>query len=186
MTNVSLSRSIIGLLLLAAFVACRPEQSFVEPLPMDEPLAETPVATDEPEGYAGVTEEFWSYFADFEEEAALRGKTVDLRAAGIESAIEEIPDEGVAGQCSYGYVQGKRIVIDEEFWNRSGRNWREMVLFHELGHCYLERAHREDAFDNGICKSIMRSGVEDCRDAYSPQNREYYLNELFEDGHPSL
>ena len=173
----------VGLLF---FVACRPDQAFVEPLPMDEPEEEAPIETDEPEGYVKVNDLLWDYWASFEEEAAKRGITVDLNLSQIEGDIEEIPDEGVAGQCSYGYVQGKRIVIDKEFWDRTGPNFREFVVFHELGHCYLERAHREDAFDNGICRSIMRSGVEDCRDAYTPNNREYYLNELFEEGHPSL
>lgn len=173
---------LFGLLLL---LACRPEESFIEPLPIDEPEEEAPIETDG-EGYRRVDEVLWAYWASFEEEAALRGKTVDLKLSGIEGDIEALPEEGVAGQCSYGYVAGKRIVIDREFWDRANTNWRELVVFHELGHCYLERGHREEAFDNGLCKSIMRSGTEDCRDAYGPQNREYYLNELFEDGHPGL
>lgn len=166
-------------------LACTENQSFVEPLP-DEPVDEPTVLTDGATGYAGVNEALWPFFTAYEEAAARRGKPVDLRLTGIEAAIEELPEEGVAGQCSYGYVQGRRIVIDLEFWENSNDNWREMVLFHELGHCHLDRAHREDAFDSGICKSIMRSGVADCRDAYNVQNRAYYLDELFEDGHPTL
>ncbi len=68
-----------------------------------------------------------------------------------------------------------RTVISSELYR-----FREFVVFHELGHCDLGRDHRDEAFDNGVCVSIMRSGLGDCRDYYHPRTREGYLDELFD------
>ena len=71
------------------------------------------------------------------------------------------------------------MTIDKTFWNRSSELYKEFVVFHELGHCVLDRNHKEDKDSRGRCLSIMRSGLGDCLDAYSSANRTYYLNELF-------
>jgi len=140
----------------------------------------TPIQEEAEEiGYPNVAEELWDYFAQFEEEAAQRGESIDLRSLGLTATIEELHPEDVAGVCNYSSRNPNHIGIDETFWNRAADNWREMVVFHELGHCVLARGHREDAFSNGLCVSIMRSGVEDCRDAYRNSTRAYYLDELF-------
>ena len=95
--------------------------------------------------------------------------------------IEEIDEQHVAGQCSYGRFRNPRLVtIDASFWRRSSDRFKEFIVFHELGHCYLNRGHLESAFSNGVCVSIMRSGVGDCFDNYHVNTREYYINELFE------
>ncbi len=66
----------------------------------------------------------------------------------------------------------------------------EAVIFHELGHCFLGRMHKEDLLPNGDPKSMM---VKDNISVYSPcvyafgeldecnftYKRAYYLDELF-------
>ena len=126
-----------------------------------------------------VDEALWDSFADFEEEAVLRGLQFDLSALQITASIREISEEYVAGTCTYSNFEPNRIIIDQEFWNAASRLSREMVVFHELGHCVLLRDHRESTSTDGFCLSIMRSGIGNCRDAYNMQNREYYLDELF-------
>ncbi|MEO1257873.1 MAG: hypothetical protein AAFZ15_03720 [Bacteroidota bacterium] len=122
------------------------------------------------------------YFEEFEYQAALRGIEVDLTAANIIGNIQEITEEHVAGQCTYGAAIDNEITIDQGFWNSFPQYLiREMVVFHELGHCYLERGHREGSFSNGACISIMRSGLEECRDNYNSSTRSDYLDELFSD-----
>jgi len=59
---------------------------------------------------------------------------------------------------------------------------KELIVFHELGHCFLQRGHREDALPNGACVSIMRSGIEDCLDNYTSETRSFYIDELFDPG----
>lgn len=120
------------------------------------------------------------YFEEFETQAAARGFSVDLQAEGIIGKIEELTEEHVAGQCTYGASIDNEVTIDQGFWNDYPQYYlREMVIFHELGHCYLNLDHREGAHANGTCLSIMRSGLEDCRDNYHAQTRDNYLDELF-------
>jgi len=95
--------------------------------------------------------------------------------------IIEIEENGVAGTCSYGSHTPRFIEIDATFWNQTGDNFKEFVVFHELGHCVLLRGHREDAHSDGSCVSLMRSGLGGCIDNYRPSTREGYLDELFED-----
>ena len=133
----------------------------------------------ESERYPGVDQLLWPYFEKFEAAGAERGLAVDLASTGITASIREIHENQVAGQCSYGYANPGEITVDLSFWNRSGNLAREMILFHELGHCYLERDHLEEAFSSGYCTSIMRSGTCCCRDGYNLENRSYYLDELF-------
>lgn len=120
------------------------------------------------------------YFQAFEEQAALRGIVVDLAVASITGDISNIQEDDVAGTCSYRSHAPNEVMIDLEYWNKSSTLRREMVVFHELGHCYLGRGHLETAFSNGVCTTLMNSGTSGCFVAYSSTNRDYYLNELFE------
>ena len=140
----------------------------------------TPIIEEEEviERFANVDERLWDFFESFENEAALRGIAIDLNEEGTTGVISPISDDGVAGTCQYN-SHFNNVTVDEGFWNRGSTLFREFVVFHELGHCVLHRDHEESSFDNGICRSIMRSGLEDCRDAYIDQNRSYYLDELF-------
>lgn len=124
-----------------------------------------------------VEEELQSFFDAFISEGAKRGVVVDLTE--VQGFIREIDEDNVAGQCSYSSAHPNRVVIDESYWNRTNFFGREMVVFHELGHCALARGHRDDSTPNGICQSIMNSGLSDCRLLYNVQNRDAYLDELF-------
>ena len=119
------------------------------------------------------------FFQQFEEEAALRGIEVDLSSIGITGVIEDIDEDFVAGTCTYGTHLPGDVVIDLTFWNNSNNFTKEMVVFHELGHCYLRRDHLETRFSNGTCGSIMRSGTRNCFDNYNAQTRSFYIDELF-------
>jgi hypothetical protein len=130
--------------------------------------------------YAGVPSLMWEYFQRFEEEALERGYQIDLNAQDISAEISEISEDGVAGSCTYGSHHPGHIIIDQTFWNQVNDLTKEMVIFHELGHCSLFRGHTEGAHSNGTCLSIMRSGLEDCRDNYRLTTRASYLDELFD------
>ncbi len=137
----------------------------------------------EPVRFPNVAAELVPFFERFEAEAAKRGKEVDLSTANIKGEIKEIEEQHVAGRCSYSRFNNPRLVtIDESFWNRSSNLFREFIIFHELGHCFLYRGHLESSFANGVCVSIMRSGVGDCFDNYRQSTREAYIDELFEPG----
>ncbi len=145
-------------------MACQPENSFV---------------AEETTDFDDVDNGLQSYFNSFENEARMRGQEIDLSEYNLTASIEEIHEDGVAGTCSFGSNIPNTIVIDRQFWINSSPNRREMVVFHELGHCVLGQGHRDDQNQNGICLSIMNSGLAGCSVAYNSQNKDYYLDELF-------
>lgn len=139
---------------------------------------EEPVPAQAAEQFANVDSRLWIYFARFEAEGKARGQNIDINALGIGGKIEEIEETNVAGSCSLGR-NTRQITIDEGFWNRSSDLFKEFIIFHELGHCYLLREHLENENANGTCVSIMRSGTGDCRDNYTTLTRKQYVDELF-------
>jgi len=158
-------------LLLLLFTAC----SYIE----NEP-AVVPEPAPDARAYPGVDEALWLYFARYEQEAARRGVEAELVAAEITGTIENLPGEQVAGQCNYHSHEPNHVTIDQDFWEHASERFKEYVVFHELGHCHLLRGHREEAFPDGTCRSIMRSGTGSCRDNYRAETRSGYLDELFD------
>jgi len=128
--------------------------------------------------FLNVDEELWPYFQLFEEEAAERGITVDL--SEVYGSIANISGNGVAGDCQFNSAEPNRLRVDRETWDQVGANLKEYIVFHELGHCDRLRKHREDEDANGICISIMASGVGGCRENYNGSTREAHLDELFD------
>ncbi|MEM1122657.1 MAG: hypothetical protein AAGJ18_19595 [Bacteroidota bacterium] len=136
----------------------------------------------QPTAYDGVDKELWPYFAKFEYEAEQRGVLIDLRALGIQGVLEEINTEGIVGLCNHRASNSKMVILDVAFWERASNYRKEMIVFHELGHCVLERGHTDERLANGMCKSIMRSGFGACLTMYNDDDhQDYYLDELFEE-----
>ena len=167
---MNVSRLKFPLLLLVLLIgACQEDLSFVGSQAED---IMTP-------SYPNVDPELWPFFESFENEAALRNLRVDLAQERIFGTIEPIAEADVVGTCSYGGFSPGKVVIDDSFWQRAGYYSKEMIVFHELGHCFLFRDHLEGQRPNGSCVSIMRSGLQRCRDIYSNTTQDYYLDELF-------
>lgn len=118
------------------------------------------------------------YFELFELEAAKRGLSADLSAAKISAQFVSTP-QNIVGQCAQFESGAKVIYIDRDYWARASTNEQEFVVFHELGHCFLGRAHDDEANSDGRCKSMMNSGTSQCRFNYSLTTRPDYLDELF-------
>lgn len=119
------------------------------------------------------------YFITFQEEASRYGLDLDYESSNVTAQIQQINNGNVAGTCTTNGHDLRDIVIDQSFWEAASHLLKEMVIFHELGHCILGRGHTEAQFANGICRSIMRSGLGTCQDAYIPENRDYFIDELF-------
>ncbi len=167
--------TILFLMLLGFISSC----TFNDDLDTQEDeLAETIEEEEKTLTYPLADEALWSYFESFEKEAQIRGLNYDLDALEITGVIEEISDEGVAGTCQYGQ-HIHHVTVDKTFWNNSSNLRRELVVYHELGHCVLFKDHTENYNNEGICLSMMNSGTAPCSVAYNSQNREYYIDELF-------
>ena len=132
--------------------------------------------------YSSIDPVFEGFVERFIEEGEKRGFSVDLASHNITIHFTNIDQEqspNVVGMCSYNSLNQNDITIDYNFWQQAGDLQKEFILFHELGHCYLKRGHQSDAFQNGICVSIMRGADPGCSDAYTAANRDYYIDELF-------
>lgn len=167
-----MNRYFAALALVFALFSCQ-KDSVNELAPSTEEIEEVI-------GYPDVDEQLWVYFQRFEEEAANRGIFIDLRGSEVSGEVESLGEDGVAGQCTYNSHLPNHVTIDQGFWEESSDLYREFVVFHELGHCELARDHREGQNSNGTCISLMRSGLENCRDNYNPVTRSAYLDELFD------
>lgn len=68
------------------------------------------------------------------------------------------------------------IRISPAIWKSASSDSREMILFHELGHCLLDRDHT-DGYVEGRPRSIMHSyGV---NSKHFGEHKEDYFRELF-------
>ncbi len=126
-----------------------------------------------------VDPEVQPFFDLYEKEAEARGITVDLEAEGIGAIVDFIRDNTTVGQCQNSDEGNRRILIDKAFWYDYDNYGKEFIVFHELGHCHLDRAHDNATLSGNVCESIMQSGISGCTNAYDEDTREEYLDELF-------
>jgi hypothetical protein len=129
--------------------------------------------------YQNVDRKLWPYFQKFEEEGNARGLDIDLSNSNISGDIININFNGVVGVCLKESEIPNKILLDTAFWNRSSNLVKELIIFHELGHCYLGRSHSDEVASSGFCASIMRSGRSGCLDHYNSKTRSKLLDELF-------
>jgi len=109
----------------------------------------------------------------------LRGQ--NLSEVDYDFSIEfgDLPDTK-AGSCSFATSS---IMIDKKSWQGRDQPEREHLIFHELGHCILQRHHRNEDSSSNECFSYLRGSEQDfsCSlNLYSAYWREYYLDELFD------
>lgn len=148
-------KRVIGLLILTIFLAC----------------------TKENEIYIDV--ELQPYFDSFKSEAALRGQEIDYLKEGLDGYLRSLSSDGLKGQCLHASDVNSSVVIDLDFWSQSSHYSREFIVYHELGHCILDRRHLDEVDEHGNCISIMNSGSQECRNFYNVDTRELFLDELF-------
>ena len=119
------------------------------------------------------------YFDRFAAEGALRNVVVDYKASRVEGYIRLITTPNVIGQCAHDENKPNTVIIDRFYWNTATDLEREFLVFHELGHCVLNREHLDDADIHGNCTSIMTSGTGQCTINYTLSTRTALLDELF-------
>lgn len=119
------------------------------------------------------------YFELFALEAEERGFFVDYEAERIEGLLQDIRNTNIKGQCFHNEKKPKKVVIDIDYWNAASKMEKEFIIYHELGHCFLDRDHLDEANADGSCVSIMHSNPGVCFFELKSENREDYLDELF-------
>jgi hypothetical protein len=126
-----------------------------------------------------IESELQIHFINFEAEAAAHGLDIDLSSIDLNGYIQNIETRGTLGQCKSYSDGSKQVIVDEQYWNRISDSEREYLVFHELGHCVLEREHNDGKDENGNCISIMQSGNNECKSVYNAEYKTELLNELF-------
>ncbi len=135
-----------------------------------------------------VPAELESYITLFEQEAATRG--IDMNIDDLVVAYgQELEDNGTeaAGLCHYETKSmAPFIELDTTSFNWEAHEYsREALVFHELGHCILERrSHNNALLSNKNYKSIMKATGEPSYAGFNYFKRAYYLDELFEPNTP--
>lgn len=123
------------------------------------------------------------YIDDFIAEGAKRGENIIIDNLVVEFTTS-IQDREAAGLCTFATENGPpKIQFDS-----TSANWqnsiysREALVFHELGHCILDRRqHKDDIMSNGNFASIMRTkGEQMFGGQINNFKRDYYLDELFD------
>lgn len=83
-------------------------------------------------------------------------------------------DSTTLGICDYNTTT---ITLDKTYWKTANEYARQVLVFHELGHCILDRGHKEEKV-NGVPTSIMYPIN---MTKYYIDHEDYYIHELFYD-----
>ena len=134
--------------------------------------------TEEAKPSVEINDELLPYFERFESEATSRGIEAPVTTL-VSGKLTDI-DGDVVGQCEHYTNSPNTVLIDQQYWQNATDLEKEYLLFHELGHCYLERSHLDSKDASGKCLSIMQSGQGNCRMNYNSSTRTAYLDELFD------
>ncbi|MCR9203282.1 MAG: hypothetical protein NXH75_01810 [Halobacteriovoraceae bacterium] len=87
-------------------------------------------------------------FASFVQEFELRGRVImndgSFSVGDIPINFGDTENPSFQGVC-FEYPDGtKEIIVRREWWNNVNDEYKESLLFHELGHCRLGRDHLND------------------------------------------
>lgn len=135
-------------------------------------------------GVIDIHPKFQIYVDRFVEEAANRGHLIDFSDTGLKIEFRNAVDVETGGVCRGNH----HIEIEKFYWEDLTDADKEGLIFHELGHCELNRRHRNDTLPNGEWSSRMRgTPIPEGMSAvinYSGVRRDYYIDELFDESTP--
>lgn len=109
---------------------------------------------------------FMAEYNKFVGDAATQGVTIDQgRIDNLVITFATLEQPGinggyVIGECTQGSIGPNnsleyQVQIDTAYWYEVDSYTQESLLYHELGHCLLDRKHRLDIQSNGEPDSIM-------------------------------
>jgi len=81
------------------------------------------------------------------------------------------------GMCSFSSSGRNHVDFSTSAWSRGSDTFKEMLSFHELGHCLLGRGHKNTTHSSGRPESIMNSWLFNEKTYLA--NRDAYLKELY-------
>lgn len=134
--------------------------------------SEEPLVTDYgvfPGYYKNFDREFHLFVSEFEADAASNLTSYDASDVNSIEIVDgpfqgftEQQNKTIVGVC-YTYSNGATSVeIKKSYWQKITDSEKKFLIYHELGHCVLNRGHK-NAWQNWSCgtaKSIMGSDVQ--------------------------
>lgn len=123
---------------------------------------------------------FSEYISKFEQE----GKKYygnDFKVGDIPVNFGDTGNPDFDGVCIM-YSNGTReVLIKKEWWDNRGVTSKEMMIFHELGHCRLDKDHDNETVpvEHGTVKVSLMNSVLPSATTYI-QYKAGYLAELFQ------
>lgn len=132
---------------------------------------------DDPEKF--IDPRLVEYFDRFVDEASQRGIAISYEEPPVNGYIRLITSQDVIGQCAHQNDEPNTVIIDKIYFDQASDLEKEFVIFHELGHCVLNRDHIDVSNSEGHCISIMTSGTGQCFINYTSSSRQRLLDELF-------
>ena len=118
------------------------------------------------------------YVQRFEDEAQARGYDIEIKRLKV-NFVDNLSNGGdaIAGRCNNPGGRTPHIELSSDFLEMSPEV-QEQLVFHELGHCVLEREHVDAFMSNGHYSSIMNTHYWTYLEGQE-YKRDHYLNELF-------
>ncbi len=108
---------------------------------------------------------------EYDRQAHARGKETALDGLYIEFSDALGPH--TLGDCGVRNEGGKLIRINRQYWDAVSEDVKELVLFHELGHCANGLRHLDSEY------AIMNASVYVSGSKEYKENRTYYLDRHF-------
>ncbi len=123
---------------------------------------------------AVVDQDLQPLYSSFLEEGKKRGH--DLSSMGLNMHFVEALEGKTLAQCSIVLGFTPDVIVSRVAWRKASPIEREMIIFHELGHCFLLKGHN-DHLHNQVPTTLMTTNIFNQNLYY--QNREKYLDTLF-------
>jgi hypothetical protein len=138
--------------------------------------------------FATTAPAFNSFVDDFE----IKGKAItgnaNFSVGDVPINFGDTENPNFQGVC-FEYPDGtKEVIIKKSWWDaNNNHNYRESLIFHELGHCVLGRDHLDDTAANteDSFKISMMNSVIVAPEDYQP-HRDQYHEELFTQDYSAL
>ncbi len=116
--------------------------------------------------------EFQSAYKGFERVAAEHGVEVSITDLKIEF-VDALPDSKI-GRCETNPWQTPTIKILLNYWLTADATRKELLLFHEIGHCIFNYEHTENEHSIMSVRTMSLSEYD--------ANRDAILDSFFKDG----
>ena len=108
----------------------------------------------------------------------IRGKDFNIGEIDMDFGNTKFISSKAVGWCYINKLTKKpTMLVSAKWWKIASELEKELLVFHELGHCILRRGHTTQTTQLGVPVSIMYPSV--MPDVFYKNYRHYYIFELF-------